>query len=1080
MTMRPARVLAAIGAATLLAMTAADAASAPPLVRRVIGAGDPVPRLGRVGTYGFTLAGLDDAGRALLVRAAGGRTPSLYWADEQGFTTAFAPESVAPRRPLEWELGWNMRGALALRLAAPEPPWSWSGAALHVVQPDGRGETWVTAGTADAEGHLLCNIDAARINNAGQVAIGAWIATGGRPCGEQDEEGDTRDERVVYVFDDPAVHELAAARAIRAGDQQRVGLVALADDGAAIVAVTTAGRGPSLVRFDRQAPPVVLVDPGTLGADGAPLGPVAVMAANRRGDVLFAGTENGRAGLYRTAGRSIVRVFGNGDAPPPGLRYPLAVIPDGWAALDDAGDVLVQVEYRAVLFPADGTAAQLLDGIALGGALNDRGDVALTELVGDGVIAVTRWRDGEPTRLARTGDVLPGGDALADGGFHAGCAGADGRIAVGLEGTAGVAGLACIDASGPRLAARAGDPAPGGRRFYAFHQCAFSPADSLLFTASILVPNHDFGNDAYTGYRIEPSIYRATPDRLERVIGRGDVASDGSVVFDLQFASIDDGNYPLLLDADARGRVLALATLDGPYGPTALVVRDPDGSLQRLPIALANGGGSQSGVGFPDPSIIDHRFLSGETDTPTLPPFTSAALAGAGASPPSGAPMQASSGGEGRYGLRQARLFGDGVIVLATERIYRNYGYDYYAQPLVLVWSAGTVTRVLEATGVDASDAAYYGGLRVVGPRAAFLIPGERGARLFTYTAGDATAIEQTAPPGRAPIWGLPYLGLWHDGRSLLSWSTTDGTAEVTAWDGATEETLLAHSPGEWLDLVTPDALFVRDDNTLRALAPALDPSAACPVPPTLVMPTRTVTPPWSPTPTRSPLPATPPLGASPTPAGDCIEGAPCLHVGTATGRAGEYASLVVALSGGDVVAGTQNDLLLPGIAGLGECSAGADTGKQAIYRETERGARVLVLSLTDVDPIGDTAALYTCTLRIAPGAGPGRYPIGCSGAHASDPRGSALPLGCTNGALLVSGAPAPTATALPVAASPAARATTTPPAAQLADAAHASGGCAVTSATPAEAWPFCALLLAHLAAALASRAREGGVRPDS
>lgn len=1076
MTMRPARLLAAIGAATLLAVTAAAAATTPAALRRVIGAGDPVPRLGRVGTYGFTLAGLDDAGRALLVRAGGGRTPSLYWADERGIATAFAPEGVAPRRPLEWELGWNVRGALAVRLTDPAPAWSWRGSALHVVQPDGRGETWVAAGAADAEGNILCNIDSARINDAGQVAIGAWIATGGRPCGERDEEGDTRDESTVYVFDDPAVHELAAARTIHAGDQQRVGLVALAEDGAAIVAVTTAGRGPSLVRFDRQAPPVVLVDPGTLGADGAPLGPVSVMAANRRGDVLFAGAENGRAGLYRTAGRGIVRVFANGDAPPPGLRYPLAVIPDGWAALDDAGDVIAQVEYRAVLFPADGPAARLLDGIALAGALNDRGDIALTELVGDGVIAVTRWRDGEATRLARTGDVLPDGDVLADDGIHAGCAAADGRIAVGLEGTEGVAGLACIDASGPRLAARVGDPAPGGRRFYAFHQCAFSPADSLLFTASILVPSDDFGSDGYTSYRVEPSIYRATPARLERVIGRGDVASDGSVVFDLQFASIDDGNYPLLLDADARGRVLALATLDGPYGPNALVVRDSDGSLQRLPIALANGGGSSSGVGFPDPSIIDHRFLSGETDTPTLPPFTSAALAGAGASRSGGARMQAGTGGDGRYRLHQARLFGDGVILLASERIYRNFGADYYEQPVVLVWSAGMLTRVLEATGVDASYGTYYGGLRVVGPRAAFLVPGDRGARLFTYTAGDAAAIEQTAPPGRAPSWSLPYLGLWRDGRSLLSGLANDG--EVTAWDGATEETLLAIGPGEWLDLVTPEALFVRDGNTLRALAPAADPSAACPAPPTLVMPTRTVTPLWSPTPSRSPLPATPPHGTSPTPAGDCIGGAPCLHVGTATGRAGEHATLVVALSGGGDVAGTQNDLLLPGIAGLDDCSAGAETGKQAMYRETERGSRVLVLSLTDVDPIGDTATLYTCTLRIAPGAAPGRYPIGCSGAGASDPKGRALPLGCTSGALVVSDARTPTA--VPVATSPAARATTTPPAAQRADAAHASGGCAVTPATSGDAWPVGALLLAHLAAALASRRQRRVVRPPA
>lgn len=1084
--MRRAWGWAALIAATVATLAAAAHAGDPLALRRLIATGDPVPRLGRVGEYGFRLAGLDDSGRALLVRGDYDGNGAFYWADEHGYATALDATRPAQQRALSWEFGWNTRGALAVRLAPAEPSWARADT-LYVADPSGAGEVWASAGALDADGDVLCTVDAARINTAGQVAVSAQIATAGRACGERDESGDVLDERALYVFDDPARHTLAAARRVlHRAAQQRLDLVALADDGVAPVVVLESGL--QLQRIDREGHATVIVGPDTRGADGAPLAWATILASNRHGDVLFVGYENGRAGLYRTRGTDIVRVFAEGDPAPPELPYAFALTADGWGSLSDFGDVLVGEQARALLFPGDGSAARLVGGIAVGGAVNDTGDVAIAELIADQVTAVTRWRQGAPTRLAHSGDVLPDGGVLADGGIGVTCAARDGRIGVALHGTDGTSGLACVDAAGTGVTAKVGDPAPGGRRFYSFQQCTFAAGDALVFTASTLVPTDELG-DSYTSYRVEPSIYRASPERLERVIGPGDVASDGAVLLHLQAGDIDEN--PALVDADEQGRVLALATFSDEYGPAALTVREADGSLQRLPIALANGGGSWSGVGFPELTVIDHRFLSGETDVPSLPPFAAAGIAATAQASPASWRAVASGTDEPRYTVRQARLFGDGVIVLATERQYGPYS-SYHDSPVVLVWSTGVLRRVFEAPQIDAGFSSRFGRLVVVGSRAAFLVPGSVPDRLFVYDDGDVVAREWLSP--RPTVFGIPYLGLWRDGRSILSWSMPDGTTEVTAWDGTSEEVLLTYAVREWLDHVTPDALFVRDANSLSALAPPADPSAACPQPPTLVMATRTVTLPPSPTPTSSPTRAisaaptrTPTASASPSPTAGCIAGAPCLHLGAAAGHAGGYATFTAALGGGALVSGTQNDLILPPVADLVGCSAGADTGKQALYRQNSDGARVLVLSLPDTEPIGDTPTLYRCTLHIASGAAPGRYALRCTGAGASDRRGNRVELGCTDGELVVSEAPTATATAPPktpstpetpaptatervVAAAPTASGTVAPAPAELSSGAGASSGCAVVAPGSSDAWPLALALLWRCTSAIAAR----------
>jgi hypothetical protein len=200
-------------------------------------------------------------------------------------------------------------------------------------------------------------------------------------------------------------------------------------------------------------------------------------------------------------------------------------------------------------------------------------------------------------------------------------------------------------------------------------------------------------------------------------------------------------------------------------------------------------------------------------------------------------------------------------------------------------------------------------------------------------------------------------------------------------------------------------ALFVNGYDSLQVLAPPPAPAAQCPQPPTIVAPTRTITPTVSATPTTTATrSATPTRSTSPTvtatPA--CPDGSACLVVGSSDAAAGFDAFLAVALNGGADVVATQNDLALPPFATLESCSPGAGVSQELAFRQIASGARIVVLSLTDVSPIGDQPVLYSCTLRLSADALPGSYPVGCSHANASDRRGQPIAIGCMAGELRV------------------------------------------------------------------------------
>lgn len=177
------------------------------------------------------------------------------------------------------------------------------------------------------------------------------------------------------------------------------------------------------------------------------------------------------------------------------------------------------------------------------------------------------------------------------------------------------------------------------------------------------------------------------------------------------------------------------------------------------------------------------------------------------------------------------------------------------------------------------------------------------------------------------------------------------------------------------------------------------------------------------------------------TPPLACRDDSVCLEVVGASGRPGESVEIGVKLHNhGHAVAGLENNLWpdsalslaagQPGSSGLSavDCRVNPDIDKEhsalVCIERDERGclaARMLVLSVYNVDPIADDALLYTCTVSIPPDAAPGAYPVGCVDPLASDPDGAALLARCAGDEIVVArhaGAGSVHAPAAPVSAS--------------------------------------------------------------
>ena len=128
----------------------------------------------------------------------------------------------------------------------------------------------------------------------------------------------------------------------------------------------------------------------------------------------------------------------------------------------------------------------------------------------------------------------------------------------------------------------------------------------------------------------------------------------------------------------------------------------------------------------------------------------------------------------------------------------------------------------------------------------------------------------------------------------------------------------------------------------------------------------------------------------------------------TTNGFPGDIVTIEVSLRTGDAVAGTQNDLVLDARApirarddGEPDCAGNPAIGKEAFSNFLPPGCtpgvdcsavRVLVISLTNVDPIPSGSVLYTCNVAISPDARLGdAVPLPCENAGLGQPaRGGA------------------------------------------------------------------------------------------
>ena len=542
-----------------------------------------------------------------------------------------------------------------------ESPWS----TLYAVV-DGRLRAVARVGDRDGEGNTICIINSNLINANGTVAFAARVTPPGYACSADPYAGEPIVPFLTALYvDDGQLRRVGGTGALSPAGWQLtdLGLYALNDDDEALILALgseSPGEATAETAATSSATTILAVGPG--GARiayriGAVDGPQEIAAGNRddfwieainsAGEVVFSRRDAAGLGLYRTAGGSVERLFAAGDPAPWGGAY-TDYDAYAWAPRFNARGDLLRVQgdlRRLVLYAADGTV-RVFPERALAGELNDRGDVAFVHFVNDGSLEVLRHRDGTVRRLATTGDRLPSGAALAQQGIGAGCMAANGAVGVSAQITTAETGLLCGDVRGFRPVVRMGDPRPEGRRFYRFENCAFGRSEELVFVASALVPA------APREYLLQSAVYRALPDRLERVLGPGDVLADGATIkgFSPYWAHV--------FDADDSGRVLALAsTTQG----AALIVAHAD-TLERLPLRLTNSMPTDDRIRFEPDSTIDHEYLAGVSGGPRS--ATASSLHGMTEAAPAGNPDDQ----QVELWVTQAQLAApSGAFVLGTE-----------------------------------------------------------------------------------------------------------------------------------------------------------------------------------------------------------------------------------------------------------------------------------------------------------------------------------------------------------------------------------------------------------------------------
>jgi hypothetical protein len=425
-------------------------------------------------------------------------------------------------------------------------------------------------GDEDSKGQTLCWIGYPRINDAGEVAFDAEFALSQQECScrVMDDESELCPLSAIYKASRGELQRVVAAGHLSPPDWQlsAVRLIQLNHDGS----VTFTAHGSSLehptwsfhILVSRAEHIESLVSAGEVGADGTPLQDLATITGNSKGDVAFFERREAGASVYRTEGGRLVQVLAAQEPTPTGGS--LYWVGDS-LFLNDRGDVAFQAGFlpsggdeslvtseAIFVYPRDADGELVIAPGWIAG-LNDSRDAIVGHLYREDYATAWRWRQGSLEKLVATGDPAPGGGVFAEQGLEGpNCLGPSGQVGATAYRNNDQA-LLCVDSQGAQLVARKGDPAPEWGHFDLFGQCAFTDDHALLFAGMKLVPYDTFS------YALEAAVYRASANGIERVIGAGDVAADGSIVpsqSNAIFASNGRGSVVLRNDYDLKPSLL--------------------------------------------------------------------------------------------------------------------------------------------------------------------------------------------------------------------------------------------------------------------------------------------------------------------------------------------------------------------------------------------------------------------------------------------------------------------------------------------------------------------------------------------
>lgn len=493
--------------------------------RVLIATGDDLPGLGVVGESSYVTpigffgngdvvvhAQLSDGSEGIYALSADGATRSLFVLPSDA-TEQINPELVA----------LTPDGQVLIPTHEFHP-----GALYHV---DDHGVRRVLArGDVLSDGSVVCGVASygppPLLNNRGDSA--ALIVT--QPTWRECERGGSGENRLVLDAGgsvDLAPHPVPP----------QTYPISLTDDGSLIVTDSTdfflvTPREVLRLFGDREAKALVATKPHIIGPWN-----LDATSANRKGEIAVAYTANLDIWAQTSEALFVMR-WRAGRLELLG-EVALTETFDERLSISSRGDVLYVDTYvhPKLYFPEGGTPIGL---VAAEGRVGEMGEVAMFASAENGRLrVVVRYPDGTvQTRLGST--TLEGRRILADG-VGPTCLSPTGLVATRVSVASGKSVLACIDAAGIHPMVEEGGTAASDLPLGTIRQCQFLPDGNLVFSANEKWP---LSRSAVCD-PVRPALFRATSTGIERIVGSGTRAADGSSVTQIDsgwFSLRDDGS----------------------------------------------------------------------------------------------------------------------------------------------------------------------------------------------------------------------------------------------------------------------------------------------------------------------------------------------------------------------------------------------------------------------------------------------------------------------------------------------------------------------------------------------------------